>query len=329
LETFKSFERDLYRVNADTFNAFSIRLFQFQALHNPVYREYLGYLGITPNTIEHYRDIPFLPISFFKSHKVQTGSWKDEGVFFSSGTTGAVPSRHLVMDKVFYLRNTVEIFARHFGPLSDFHVLALLPSYLEREGSSLIAMAENFIRLSGSPQSGFYLNNQNELISKLKTLHGGPRKVLLLGVTFALLDLAENFEIDLGHCMVMETGGMKGRRPEKTRQEVHEYLMGRLNLDKVYSEYGMTELFSQAYSAGNGLFQAPAWMKVILRDPEDPFEYSEATKQGAINIIDLANFHSCAFIETQDLGQLGKNGYFEVLGRMDNADIRGCNLLVG
>lgn len=329
MDTFKSFERELYQVDSGSFNAFCLRLFRFQATSNPVYKEYLGYLRVNPDAIRQYTEIPFLPIAFFKSREVQTGEWSAETLFTSSGTTGSIPSRHLVRDRGFYLQNTVRIFTDFFGELRNFHVIALLPSYLERQGSSLIAMADHFIKLSESPHSGFYLNNQRELVEKVLSLRHDGRKVLLLGVTFALLDLAEQFELDLSHCLVMETGGMKGRRVEKTRRDIHDYLAGRLNLDRVYSEYGMTELLSQAYSLGSGLFKGPPWFKVILRDPEDPFEVSDQRLQGAMNVIDLANFHSCAFIETQDLGRRDQNGYFEVLGRMDNADIRGCNLLVG
>lgn len=329
MDTFKSFEKELYEVDSVSFNAFCLRLFRFQASANPVYSEFLRYLQVNPERVLHPADIPFLPIAFFKSRDVKTGTWDAETVFTSSGTTGSVPSRHLVMSLEFYLQNAVKAFTGFFGSLRDYHILALLPAYLERQGSSLIAMADHFIKLSESPHSGFYLNNQRELVDKLELLRNGKRKVLLLGVTFALLDLAEQFEMDLSHCLVMETGGMKGRREERTRKDIHEYLTARLNLDHIYSEYGMTELLSQAYSQGGGLFKGPAWFKVILRDPEDPFDVSDQRLQGAINVIDLANLHSCAFIETQDLGRKDQNGYFEVLGRMDNADIRGCNLLVG
>ncbi|MFZ5970633.1 MAG: acyl transferase [Bacteroidota bacterium] len=278
--------------------------------------------------IASFDQIPFLPISFFKSRLVKTGSWPEEVVFTSSGTTGSVVSRHAVRQRHFYLHHSLRIFEHFFGRIDQYHVLALLPSYLEREGSSLIAMARHFIDQSQSPFSGFYLHNLAELHTQLGKLRGSNRKVLLLGVTFALLDFAEQYSMDLSHCMVMETGGMKGRRQELTRQEVHEILQSRLQISNVYSEYGMTELLSQAYSTGEGRFQCPPWMKVLLRDPEDPFDHAEMRQQGAINIIDLANFDSCAFIETQDLGKKDEQGYFEVLGRMDNSDIRGCNLLV-
>ncbi len=306
-----------------------MEIFQYQAANNPIYREYLHHRRVAIHQISNYEQIPFLPISFFKSHLIKTGAWPEEAIFTSSGTAGSVVSRHAVRSLQFYLGHTVRIFEDNFGPLGQYHVLALLPSYLEREGSSLIAMAKHFIDRSQSSFSGFYLNNLAELAAQVDQMRTGHRKVLLLGVTFALLDFAEQYPMNLSHCAVMETGGMKGRRQELTRQEVHAILKPRLRLPTVFSEYGMTELLSQAYSKGEGRYQCPPWMKVLLRDPEDPFDYSDTRQQGAINIIDLANFDSCAFIETQDLGKKHEQGYFEVLGRMDNSDIRGCNLLVG
>lgn len=235
----------------------------------------------------------------------------------------------MVWNLPFYLSAAESTFSRFFGPLSDFHLLALLPSYLEREDSSLIAMISHFIDQTQSEHSGFYLSDQGNLARKLEKLRTTGRKVILWGVSFALLDLAERFEIDLSHCTIIETGGMKGRRKEWIREELHRYLCGRINVTKICSEYGMTELMSQAYSDGDGLYQSPNWMKILIREVNDPYSNLSEGKVGALNIIDLANAHSCAFIETQDLGKISQNGYFEVLGRMDNTDLRGCNLLVG
>lgn len=327
MQTFESFARDLYPINDGSFEEIALRLFQFQAINNPVYAKYLTYLGVPTQEVMSIHDIPFLPITFFKTQDVRSGAWIPEVTFTSSGTTGQEVSRHAVPSLMFYLAHTQRIFEERFGSLRDFHVLCLLPSYLERTGSSLVAMARHFIKESNSDFSGFYLNNLDKLADQLEKLRGG-RKVLLLGVSFALLDLAEDFELDLSHCIVMETGGMKGRRQELTRVELHDILKKSLNIDSVYSEYGMTELLSQAYSDGNGKFAPPVSMRVVLREVNDPFA-AEKRSLGVINVIDLANLYSCAFIETQDLGRIDQNGHFEVLGRLDNSDIRGCNLMVG
>lgn len=326
METFESIVEDLYPVNDDYFNKIALRLFQNQSVHNVVYHSYLTALGVDPAKISHVSQIPFLPISFFKTHLVTTGMWTPELVFTSSGTTQQDLSRHAVRNIAFYLAHSQKIFEDTFGSLKDWNVLCLLPSYLERTGSSLVKMADHFIHESGSPFSGFYLNDLDRLARSLEDLRG-KGKVLLLGVTFALLDLAENFELDLSHCVVMETGGMKGRRPEITREELHQVLCKNFNIPKVYSEYGMTELLSQAYSSGEGIFECPSSMRVVLKDVNDPFG-DEPRSTGIINIIDLANAHSCSFIETRDLGKRAEGGHFEVLGRIDNSDVRGCNLLV-
>ncbi len=326
METFKSFENVLYSTNDRNFEDIALRLFRFQSLNNAVYASYLTYLG--RGAVTSLDQIPFLPISLFKTQEVQCGEWMPEATFGSSGTTGAVASRHRVKALAFYLRNTERNFSQFFGPLQDYHFLMLLPSYLEREGSSLVSMATYFINKSESDHSGFYLDNLEDLVRKLQELKRSDKKVVLLGVTFALLDLAEKYSLDLSHCLIMETGGMKGKRQELIREEVHRYLCDRFNVPLILSEYGMTELFSQAYSLGNGKFRAPATMKVRVRDINDPFQQKPAGATGAINIIDLANIHTCAFVETQDLGKIDQNGYFEVLGRIDNSDIRGCNLLV-
>jgi len=329
LQTFKSFEQVLYTVNDSTFEDIALKLFLKQAQENKVYGDFIRNLGIQPSSIDRLERIPFLPITFFKNHDVVTGQWPHpEIVFTSSGTTGVSTSRHLVPQLSFYLEHAKRNFEAFFGSLADYHILALLPSYLEREGSSLIAMIDYFIQQSGSPHGGFYLHNYDELIQKATSLKHDNRKVLLFGVSFALLELAERYEVDLSHCLVLETGGMKGRRKELTREELHNFLQEKFRVKTILSEYGMTELMSQAYSMGSGLYGTPPWMKVVIRDINDPFELERAEKTGGVNIIDLANVYSCGFIETQDLGRVSQNGNFEILGRFDNSDIRGCNLLV-
>uniref|UniRef100_UPI003567DA85 acyl transferase n=1 Tax=Labilibaculum sp. TaxID=2060723 RepID=UPI003567DA85 len=248
--------------------------------------------------------------------------------FTSSGTTGNLTSRHFVPDLKMYEQSFTKGFEQYYGSVSDYCILALLPSYLEREGSSLIYMMEHLIRDSKHPKSGFYLHNHEELIATIKELKKQNQKILLLGVSFALLDLAEKFQLDLENVIVMETGGMKGRRKEITREELHAFLTKRLGVEKIHSEYGMTELLSQAYSKGDSLFFTPSWMKVLIRDTYDPFSYEKQGRSGGVNVIDLANIHSCSFIETQDLGRIHADGSFEILGRFDHSDIRGCNLLV-
>jgi hypothetical protein len=328
LQTFKSFETILYTVNEGSFENIALDLFRFQVARNKVYREFINHLGVDSESVKTLDEIPFLPISFFKTHMVLSGSALPDVVFTSSGTTGNLTSRHAVTDKAFYLLNTKKIFNEFFGPLSDYHILALLPSYLERDGSSLIAMADYFIRQSNSPHSGFYLHDVDALVSKINELKEGTRKIFLLGVSFALLDMAENHELEMSNNIVMETGGMKGRRAELTREELHAFLRQRFHTDRIHSEYGMTELLSQGYSLGRGIFKTPPWMKILIRDVNDPFARKENGQTGGMNVIDLANIHSCAFIETQDLGKVHENGSFEVLGRIDNTDARGCNLLV-
>jgi len=329
LDTFKSFARSLENINEGNFEEIALRLFQFQGKSNPVYKSYLEYLKCDISGISRLDQIPFLPISFFKSQSVKSGEWQACAEFLSSGTTGMISSRHLVYDMDFYRSHAENIFEHFFGPAESYHFLALLPSYLEREGSSLIEMIHYMITQSESDHSGFYLHNHIELIDKLNKLRNDSRTVILWGVSFALLDLAEAFELDLSHCIIIETGGMKGRRREWIREELHEFLKRRFNVKVIHSEYGMTELMSQAYSMGAGNYQCPPSMKIMIRNINDPFESLGNYRTGGINIIDLANFHSCAFIETQDLGSVDGEGCFEVLGRMDNSDIRGCNLLLG
>jgi len=310
-------------------NDIALRLFRYQANYNPVYASYLQHLRVNANAIGKVNEIPFLPISFFKSKILKTGQWREELYFNSSGTTGSSTSTHYIADLNFYLNHAQRCFEHFFGPLNQYAIFALMPSYLERENSSLIAMMRSFIEKSKSEFSGFYLYEHDKLLHDIETCRKvGNKKVLLWGVSFALLDLAEKFHPDLSDCIVFETGGMKGRRKEVTRMELHQDLKANFNLDRIYSEYGMTELLSQAYSRGGDQFYPSPWMKVIVREVVDPFEKGQINRTGGLNIIDLANIHSVAFIETEDSGKVFADGSFEVMGRIDNTDIRGCNLLV-
>ena len=315
--------------NEDAFNQTALEVFRYQYQNNVVYRQYVDYLGHGADAVTHYREIPFLPIDFFKSHDVINKGLKPMVTFTSSGTTGMSFSRHLVANLSVYEKSFTKGFELFFGPVPGHVVLALLPSYLEREGSSLIYMAENLIEASAFSESGFYLNEYEQLSRVLSKLKSEKKKTILLGVTYALLDLAEQFPVDFPNLAVMETGGMKGRRKEMVRQELHEVLTSAFGVKKIYSEYGMTELLSQAYSKGDGLFTTPPWMKILVRDTNDPFAFLPVNKTGGINVIDLANIYSCSFIETKDLGKVHHDGHFEILGRFDNSDVRGCNLLVG
>jgi hypothetical protein len=326
LETFESFEQLIYTANDRTFDQIALQLFQFQASRNPVYAEYLGNLGVRPDKVNAVAEIPHLPISLFKTHTIKTGEWKEDVTFSSSGTTGSSTSRHIAR-KDFYLSNTERCFSHFFGPVGSYAFLALLPGYLDRPGSSLIAMIDHFIRVGNRSSSGFYRHANESLANAIVSVKRDTTPAIVWGVTFALLELAEGRQIDLSHCMVMETGGMKGMKAEITRDELQVILKTSFNVGSVCSEYGMTELMSQAYSKGDGLFECPPWMKISIRDPEDPLAGLPEGRVGGINIIDLANIYSCAFVETQDLGRAVENGRFEVLGRLDNSDIRGCNLL--
>ncbi len=303
-------------------------LFRYQYRNNAVYRRFCDLLGRSPAKVQRLEDIPFLPVEMFKHHQVVSAPPPYDAEFLSSGTTGMTPSRHWVKDSAWYERALVEGFKHFYGPPQDYVILALLPSYLERKGSSLVYMARRLMQLSGRPESGFYLHDLEALRDQLVRLEALGTQTLLLGVSFALMDFAERFPVSLRHTIVMETGGMKGRRREPVREELHAYLQQRLGVPAVHSEYGMTELLSQAYSRGHGLFRTPPWMKVLIRDPEDPLDYVPPGRSGGINIIDLANVHSCAFLSVQDLGRLHPDGSFEVLGRFEGSDIRGCNLLV-
>ncbi|SEK97767.1 LuxE/PaaK family acyltransferase [Parapedobacter koreensis] len=305
-----------------------LTVFAFQAQHCAVYREYLTLIKQKHEAIHRVEDIPFLPIEFFKQHKIMSIALDPQIVFSSSGTTGSVQSKHYVADVSVYERSFRQAFMQRYGNPRDLAILALLPSYAEREGSSLIYMVDDLIRESKHPLSGYFLYDHEELFHALNELKASGTKTLLIGVTFALLDFVETYQVDFPELIVMETGGMKGRKQEMIREEVHEKLRAGFNIPCVHSEYGMTELLSQAYSTGHGLFSCPPWMNIIIRDTEDPFGTVPAGLTGAINVIDLANVYSCAFIATQDLGKVQPNGNFEVLGRFDNSDIRGCNLLL-
>ncbi len=314
--------------NENQFNKFALDLFNYQAENNPVYHEYLYLLGINTSSVDSYQKIPFLPIEFFKSHKVISGNKDYEKVFYSSGTTGETRSKHYIKNIQLYENSFFTAFRRFYGAIKQYCVLALLPTYLENESSSLVYMVDHLIKKSTHPESGFYLNNIEALASKLKELEASGQKIMLFGVSYALMDLAENFPMQLSNTIIMETGGMKGQRKELTKRELHQFLTKNLGVKNIHSEYGMTELLSQAYSKKDGKFFTPPWMKILIRDMYDPFSFVEKERSGGINIIDLGNIDSCSFIETKDLGKINSDGSFEVLGRFDYSDIRGCNLLV-
>ena len=314
--------------NENDFRQICLDIFHFQASQNPVYQNYLRHLGISNESVKTIRDIPFLPIGFFKDKTVYCHPQKPEVKFISSGTLGK-PSVHHIANLEIYKHTFLKTFEEFYGSPGSYCILALLPSYLEREGSSLIYMVKTLIEESGHPDNGFYLYNYSDLAKKLAELENQKQPTLLIGISFALLDFAEKYPQQLDHTIIMETGGMKGRKKELTRPQLHECIQKGLGINEVHSEYGMTELLSQAYSKGRGVFYCPPWMKIIIRDIYDPFCLLPHKKSGGINIIDLANVYSCSFIETQDLGKTHPDGSFEVLGRFDNSDIRGCNLLVG
>jgi phenylacetate-coenzyme A ligase PaaK-like adenylate-forming protein len=325
----KDFKDRIFQIASTIeFEALCLELFRFQALHNTVYKRYIELLKIKASEITHSSQIPFMPISFFKDFEIRSNKDPVTHTFTSSGTSGMSFSQHLVADISIYEQSFIQGFEAFYGPIKNYCVLALLPSYLERQGSSLIYMADKLIQLSGHKQSGFYLNEFDDLNTVLKSLEAQKQKTLLLGVSFGLLDFAEAFHPKLEHTIVMETGGMKGRRKEMIRTELHEALQQAFGLEQIHSEYGMTELLSQAYCRHDQTFETPPWMKVYIRDTTDPLSLVPEGHTGGINIIDLANIESCAFIATQDLGKKTKNDRFEVLGRFDNSDIRGCNLLI-
>lgn len=312
----------------EQFKTATIKVFQYQYTQNKVYHNFCNLLGKTPEKVNKIDQIPFLPIEFFKTSKVICGEFEPEQVFLSSGTTGANQSKHFVKEIAIYEQSFLKSFYQFYGDIEGYCVLALLPSYMEREGSSLIYMTEELIEKSKHELSGFYLDEYDQLIKNLTTLKSQNQKTILIGVSFALLDLAEKYQLDLSGVIIMETGGMKGRRKELTRKELHQIYKDRFNIENIHSEYGMTELLSQAYSKGGGVYHCPTWMSVLIRDVNDPFHLLGTNKTGGVNVIDLANLHSCSFIATQDLGKKNNENSFEILGRFDNSDLRGCNLLI-
>lgn len=312
----------------DEFQSKALEVFKFQFENNKVYRSFCDLLYKHPSDVIVVEDIPFLPIQFFKSHEILSSTSSVTTTFSSSGTTGSVTSKHNVTDIGLYETSFRKAFEQFYGAIEDYVILALLPSYLERQGSSLIYMVDDMIQHSQHPQSGFYLNDTAALQSNLVALDAAGKKVLLIGVSFALLDLIEQHQFNLNHTIIMETGGMKGRRKELVREALHDQLQKGFGVDAIHSEYGMTELLSQAYSKGKGIFECPNWMRIITRDPEDALTLQTTGKTGGINVIDLANVNSCSFIATQDLGRVHDRGRFEIIGRFDASDIRGCNLMV-
>lgn len=314
--------------NAHDFEAKALEIFRFQYQNNLVYQEFCTYLDKNTENTSQLLDIPFLPIEFFKSKNIITGTEKPQISFSSSGTTGSITSKHHVSDLVIYEKSYLKAFEDFYGDIKDYCILALLPSYLEREGSSLIYMVDDLIKKSEHTSSGFYLDELDYLKNKLTELDASRTKILLIGVSFALLDFVEKYPLQLKNTIVMETGGMKGKRKEMIRTELHHLLKQGFGVEKIHSEYGMTELLSQGYSNGNGIFKTPAWMKILIRDTEDPLTFQENGNTGGINVIDLANVNSCSFIATQDLGKKYDDNSFEILGRFDHSDVRGCNLMV-
>jgi phenylacetate-coenzyme A ligase PaaK-like adenylate-forming protein len=320
---------DIFAISSQKqFEKVALKVFRFQYENNLVYREFCDFLKTDVQRVKSLEQIPFLPIQFFKSHKVVSNENPIQETFTSSGTTGMATSKHFVTDVTLYEESYQKGFSQFYGNIEDYVVLALLPSYLEREGSSLIYMVEDLIKMTNNPESGFYLHNHDELIEKLTRLDEAGQNVILIGVTYALLDLIEKHPFRLKNTIIMETGGMKGKRKEMIREELHEQLCQGFGVTAIHSEYGMTELLSQAYSLGNGVFECPPWMQILVRDTEDALNYVSEGKTGGINVIDLGNINSCSFIATQDLGKKNPNNSFEVLGRFDNSDIRGCNLMV-
>ena len=320
---------DIFSISDEKmFKQFSLTIFKHQYENNKVYQRYCNLIGVSKTSVTTINDIPFLPIEFFKTHTVTSSTQNIQKTFTSSGTTGQQTSKHYVTNLSLYEKSYLKGFNHFYGAIEDYCVLALLPAYLERTGSSLVYMANDLIERSKHSKSGFYLNNLEQLITTLEELEKRKEKTLLIGVSFALLDLIEKKKLNLKYTTVMETGGMKGRRKEIIRTELHETLKNGFGVNHIHSEYGMTELLSQAYSKGNGLFKCPNWMQIRLRNTENPLEsINNIGKTGGINIIDLANINSCSFIATQDLGKMISKNEFEILGRFDNSDIRGCNLM--
>jgi hypothetical protein len=323
-----SSERIFSISNSRDFEQTALELFIFQAVHCPIYSDFVKNLGIHPDKVKLVSDIPYLPIEFFKTHTVLSHQGKAEITFSSSGTTGSVQSKHRVTDISLYRDSYLKAFNIFYGDITDYVILALLPSYQEREGSSLIYMVDDLIQQSQNEKSGYFLYDHHELEETLLQLKSTKIRTLLIGVTYALLDFSESHSLEFPELIVMETGGMKGKRKEMIREELHEVLCDGFGVPSIHSEYGMTELLSQAYSKGAGIFHCPPWMQVSVRDTNDPLQLLQTGQAGGINVIDLANINSCSFIATQDLGKILPEGTFEILGRFDNSDIRGCNLLV-
>ncbi len=325
------FKKDLTLDRERTFAQKALEVFKVQALHNPLYRAYLGNLCIDVNRVDELVKIPFLPISFFKTNSIRTGQFEPETYFESSGTTGVQNSRHGILSASSYLENAENNFTEFYGSPSNYCLLALLPSYLEKGNSSLVAMAADFIKKTGHPLSGFFLHDFEKLRETIVQLEAAKQPTILLGVTYALLDFAEQFPMQLNYTTIMETGGMKGRREEITRAALHQVLCRQFGVAVIHAEYGMTELQSQSYSKGGGWFNSSSTMKILLRSPDDPFEVWDEKqfpyRAGAINIIDLANTDTISFIATDDLARFREDGFFEITGRMDNCDIRGCSQL--
>jgi phenylacetate-coenzyme A ligase PaaK-like adenylate-forming protein len=323
------FPQQIFEIEDDnSFNELALKIFRYQYDGNHIYRSFADYLKIDPARITSVEKIPFLPIEFFKTHRILTGNYTPSGYFQSSGTTQAASSRHYYRNPDLYEQSFMRSFERFYGEVERYTILALLPSYLQQQHSSLVYMVSTLIGKTTTGESGFYLDNYKALAKKLDDLHHAGQPVILIGVTYALLDLIENFDVKHTKPIVVETGGMKGRRSEMVREELHRKLTEGFGVDKIHSEYGMTELFSQAWSAGDGVFETPPWMKIRIREVNDPLSMAATGKTGGINVIDLANQHSCCFIATSDLGKMLSGGSFEVLGRFDHADVRGCNLLV-
>lgn len=319
---------DFLSTTPKNFERQALTVFQHQAVHCKVYKDFIHLLNIDVKSIQHVNQIPFLPIQFFKSHSIVSNTNPVEEIFLSSGTTGMSQSKHLVTNVSLYEKSYLKAFEQFYGDITEYTVLALLPSYLERNGSSLIYMVEDLINKSKNSDSGFYLHNHQELYDKLQEQESKQAKTILIGVSFALLDFIEKFNCNLKHTIVMETGGMKGKRKEMIREELHAELKKGFGVQNIHSEYGMTELLSQAYFNDSQKFNCPPWMKILIRDTEDALSLLPIGKSGGINVIDLANVNSCSFIATQDLGKVYNDGTFDVLGRFDNSDIRGCNLLI-
>ncbi len=324
-------ENTIFEINSETdFEEHALLVYRQQFTRNVLYRQWCTHLRRGPSQVKKLSDIPFLPITFFKEHRVLSAPESEKTILFtSSGTTGSVTAKHIVTDPELYETSFFKTFEIFYGDPAQYCILALLPGYLERKTSSLVYMVQKLIEVSKHPDAGFYLRDQQNLLEKIRKLKVKGQKVLLIGVSYALLDLCE-LDPQLGpNFIVMETGGMKGTRREMLKPELHETLKKGLGVDSIHSEYGMTELLSQAYSRGDGLFEGPPWMRFLIRETDDPLKYREDSRTGGINVIDLANINSCAFIATQDLGRLHENGKLELMGRFDNSDVRGCNLMLG